>query len=59
MQLKDKLELLWKYLILLIFVIIAFSHLFRGKYAHHGKGHPYYLGGNKVVGNIEVVMNFS
>ena len=41
MDLKDKLELLWKYLILLVFVIIAYSHLCRGKCGHQGKGHPY------------------
>ena len=47
MELKEKLELLWKYLILLVFVVIASSHLCRGKFGHCGDGHPYYLGGSK------------
>ena len=44
MELKDKLELLWKYLILLVFVIIVSSHLCRDKFGHRSKGHPYSVG---------------
>jgi len=42
MELKDKLDLLWKYLLLLVLVVGMCSHL-----CHRGYGNLFYLKFNK------------
>lgn len=41
MELKDKLNLLWKYLLLVLLAYVVISHHCRSKYSH-GKGHNKY-----------------
>ena len=41
MELKDKLNLLWKYLLLALLAYVLISHHCRSKYSH-GKGHNKY-----------------